>query len=106
MHSDTPTEAACWRIWYYLNERGACWDDSILASANIDEGLFDDAIDVLMELDVIMESEHIWRLFTYTFGAGVAVMVQLMTSPFLGYHLSAGVGAVLGFAIAELLPEP
>jgi len=58
MHSDTPTEAACWRIWYYLNERGACWDDSILASANIDEGLFDDAIDVLMELDVIMESEH------------------------------------------------
>jgi hypothetical protein len=56
--SDVATESACWRVWYYLNERGATWESSIKASANVDESLFDAAIDTLQELDVVMETEH------------------------------------------------
>jgi len=44
---ETDIEAACWRIWYRLKERGECSYMDLIANTGIKEGLFYDAIEAL-----------------------------------------------------------
>lgn len=51
-------ELACWRIWYRLSQRGACWEQDLMANCGIQESLFDEAIDGLMNIGMIEETQH------------------------------------------------
>jgi len=50
--NDRVIEAAAWRIWYRLKERGEATDTSLMANCGIEREVFDMAIDSLMEFQI------------------------------------------------------
>jgi len=48
--NDRTIEAACWRIWYRLNERGEATPENLMANCGLDSATFEEAIQTLRDI--------------------------------------------------------
>ena len=56
--NDRVVEAAAWRIWYSLQERGEVTGESLQANCGIYSDVFDATMDALMNIGQVEEVEH------------------------------------------------
>jgi len=54
---DTDVEAASWRIWYRLKERGACTKENLMANCGIHSDLLGEALDGLTAMGQVEQTE-------------------------------------------------
>jgi len=51
--NDRTIEAACWRIWYRLKERGEATPENLMANCGIEKEVFEEAIQTLKSMGQI-----------------------------------------------------
>jgi len=48
--NDRTIEAACWRIWYRLKERGEATPRNLMANCGVEKEVFEEAIEALQKM--------------------------------------------------------
>lgn len=67
MTQNSVVEAASWRIWYRLKERGECTEMNLMANCGIEKEVFDRAIDELLTMGQVEEVDHNDKADVYTY---------------------------------------
>jgi len=76
--TDRTVEAACWRIWYRLKERGEATPQNLMANCGIEREAFDEAIDVLRSMGQVEQTTA--EIESYELHDETARMMQVFST--------------------------
>lgn len=56
MTGEHTIEAACWRIWYRLKERGCCSMENLMANCGVDSETFEEAFQAMKDMGMVQRA--------------------------------------------------